>query len=41
MGLFTQEQYTQAFVDAGLDVTYDERGLMDRGSYIGVNPPVG
>jgi ubiquinone/menaquinone biosynthesis C-methylase UbiE len=41
MGLFTREQYTQAFSNAGLDVTYDERGLMDRGLYIGVNPPVG
>jgi len=36
VGLFTQEQYTNAMTDSGLDVTYDAKGLTDRGLYIGV-----
>ena len=36
MGLFTHEQYTQAFQAAGLDVSHDELGLMNRGLYIGL-----
>jgi SAM-dependent methyltransferase len=38
MGLFSHEQYMEAFRAAGLDVTYDEAGLMNRGLYIGVVP---
>ncbi len=36
MGLFTHEEYAQAFEAAGLDVTYDEYGLWGRGLYIGL-----
>lgn len=36
MGLFTQEQYLEAFNKAGLDVDYDANGLFGRGIYIGV-----
>lgn len=34
-GLFTYEEYMQAFRDAGLDVTHDPEGLIGRGLYIG------
>ncbi len=36
LGLFTREQYLRAFADAGLETTWDEKGLMDRGLVIGV-----
>jgi SAM-dependent methyltransferase len=36
MGLFTHEEYTQAFQAAGLAVSHDEIGLMNRGLYIGL-----
>jgi ubiquinone/menaquinone biosynthesis C-methylase UbiE len=36
MGLFTHEEYTGAFLDAGLQPIYDERGLIGRGLYGGV-----
>ena len=35
LGLFTREEMTTAFNDAGLEVHYDPAGLMDRGLYIG------
>jgi SAM-dependent methyltransferase len=38
LGLFTHEQYSGAFRAAGLQLTYDEAGLMNRGLYIGVVP---
>jgi ubiquinone/menaquinone biosynthesis C-methylase UbiE len=40
MGLFTHEEYIQAFLDAGLEVKHDQQGLMGRGLYIGVAPIV-
>lgn len=36
LGLFTQEEYTQALESAGFTVTYDPVGLMDRGLYVGI-----
>lgn len=36
LGLFTPEEYTAAFQDAGLDVQYDAHGLSGRGMYLGV-----
>jgi len=39
MGLFTQEQYLDSFRKAGLEVYYDDKGvLVERGMYIGVSP---
>lgn len=34
LGLFTREEMHEAFITAGLHVTYDEQGLTDRGLYI-------
>ena len=38
LGLFTEEEYMQAFRGAGLDTAYDPHGLIGRGMYIGVKP---
>ncbi len=35
MGLFTVQEYANAFERAGLNVTYDEEGLIGRGLFIG------
>jgi hypothetical protein len=35
MGLFTREQMTSAFTDAGLAAEYDPAGPTGRGLYIG------
>lgn len=36
LGLFTQEEYLEAFRKAGLEITYDPEGLDGRGLYIGL-----
>ncbi len=38
MGLWTHEEYQNAFRDAGLQLTYDTDGLMGRGLYLGLKP---
>lgn len=38
LGLFTQEQYMQAFKNTGLETIYDPQGITGRGLYIGVKP---
>jgi ubiquinone/menaquinone biosynthesis C-methylase UbiE len=38
LGLFTQEEYTQAFSASGLDVMFDFDGLTGRGLHIGSRP---
>jgi SAM-dependent methyltransferase len=35
LGLFSEAEYAAAFVEAGLDVEYDPKGLFGRGMYIG------
>jgi ubiquinone/menaquinone biosynthesis C-methylase UbiE len=39
LGLFTHEQYLEAFAACGLQVDYDEKGLNNRGMYIGLKEP--
>ena len=38
LGLFSHEEYMEAFIRAGLDVIHDTEGLDDRGLYIGLKP---
>jgi ubiquinone/menaquinone biosynthesis C-methylase UbiE len=38
MGLWTHEEYLEAFRDAGLGVVFDSEGLMGRGLYLGLKP---
>lgn len=38
LGLFTQDEYLQAFKVADLKVIHNEVGLDDRGLYIGLKP---
>jgi hypothetical protein len=35
--LFNNAEYIEAFDSAGLDVTYDDKGLMNRGLFIGTS----
>jgi ubiquinone/menaquinone biosynthesis C-methylase UbiE len=37
LGMFTDAQYREAFAAAGLKVFHDEKGLMNRGLYIGTS----
>ena len=36
MGLFSKDEYLEAFRQARLEVTHDEEGLMGRGLYLGI-----
>ena len=38
LGLFTEDEYLEAFRAAGLEVIHDHEGLDGRGLYIGLNP---
>ncbi len=40
LGLFSPAEYRGAFESAGLETTHDARGLIGRGLWIGVKPPV-
>ncbi|HEX2025055.1 MAG TPA: class I SAM-dependent methyltransferase [Actinomycetota bacterium] len=38
VGMFTGDQYVEAFREAGVDAEHDQEGLMGRGLYIGRRP---
>ena len=38
MGLFTIDEYSNAFKKAGLNVIHDPEGIFGRGLYIGTKP---
>jgi len=38
LGLWTHEEHLDAFRDAGLEVTFDQEGLMGRGLFLGLKP---
>ncbi len=38
LSLFTHNEYMAAFADAGLETSYDPKGLIGRGLYIGIRP---
>lgn len=38
LGLFTHEEYMEAFHKTGLDVAHDPKGLDERGLYFGIKP---
>jgi len=40
LGLFTHEQYMEAFTACDLQADFDEQGLMGRGMYIGLKRPI-
>lgn len=39
LALFTNEEYTAAMEEAGLEVHYDEYGLIGRGLFVGIKQP--
>ena len=41
LALFSHDEYLTAYSAAGLDVVYDQEGLMGRGLYIGILPEPG
>jgi SAM-dependent methyltransferase len=41
LGLFTHEEYSEAFHRAGLEVQYDPQGLWGRGMYLGIRGGAG